>query len=330
MPELPEVETIRSGLSKKITGLKITKVEVKNLKTFQGNSDLIVGQKVLKVWRKAKVLGIDLVGPSGGSVGGVGSRSDVHARESNSLRSNRDSLRVNTSPSTAVTLLFHLKMTGQLILVGDRKQVTGNRFVGGHPTLDMLGELPNRSTRVIFTFDNKSTLYFNDQRKFGWVKVVETAKVKDEKFLNSLGPEPLEKEFTWQILKQNLLRHKSVAIKVAILDQTVVSGIGNIYACEACFLAKINPKKKVRELSDKEFQRLHQGIVEALTNGIKHGGSSRTHYVNVEGKKGRFLDFAFVYNREGEMCKVCGGRIGKIKLGGRGTFLCPRCQKSQD
>lgn len=296
MPELPEVETIRLGLSKKITGLKITKIEnISGGKSFEFSQNLR-GRKVLKVWRKAKVLGLDL--------------------------------------DNGLSLLFHLKMTGQLILVGDRVRGVGDRMIGGHPSLDMFGELPNKSTRVIFTFNDGSQLYFNDQRKFGWVRVLKNEELRmmneEGGMLAKLGPEPLEKEFTWQILRQNLLKHPSMAVKVVLLDQSVVSGIGNIYACEACFLAKIDPRKKVKDLKETEFRRLHQGIVESLKNGIKYGGSSKTHFVNTEGKKGKFLDHAFVYNREGDICKLCGGRISKIKLGGRGTYFCPKCQKSQD
>ena len=198
----------------------------------------------------------------------------------------------------------------------------GGRFIGGHPTSDMLGNLPNSHTRVIFTFDDNSKLYFNDQRRFGWVKLVETDKLD----LGNLGPEPLEKDFTWQILKTNLLKHKSQPIKVAILDQASVSGIGNIYASEACFQAGIDPRRKVSTLTDKEFKKLHQGVIKSLKDGIKYGGATKTHFVDSEGRKGYFLDYAYVYGKDKKPCKVCGSEIKKIQLGGRGTFFCPACQ----
>src|SRR3989344_1978410 len=185
MPELPEVETIRLGLQKKIIGLKIKSVELIQPKSFLGNSKKVEGQKVLKVWRRAKILGIDL---------------------------------------DKFSLLFHLKMTGQVIFDD------GKRFIGGHPTPDMLGKLPNSHTRIIFTFDSGSKLYFNDQRRFGWIKIVKSAELRVKNgIFEKLGPEPLEEGFTWEILKTNLLKHPNMPIKVALLDQKVVSGIGNIY-----------------------------------------------------------------------------------------------------
>lgn len=282
MPELPEVETIKLNLQKKIVGLKITKLELLSPKSFSGNPKLVEGRKVLNVWRRAKILGIDL---------------------------------------DKVTLLFHLKMTGQLIYDD------GQRFVGGHPTPDMRDEMPNSHTRVIFVFSDRSKLYFNDQRRFGWIKLVKKLDVKDQKFFSKLGPEPLEKEFSWQIFKENLLKHRKTPVKVALLDQSVVSGIGNIYANEACFDAKIDPGKKVGELTDKEFKFLHKGVVKSLQDGIKYGGSSRVHFVDPDGHKGYFLDYAFVYGRDKHPCNKCGTEIKKINLGGRGTYFCPKCQK---
>ena len=276
MPELPEVETIKLGLQKKILGLKIKKVELIQPKSFIGDPEKITGKPVLKVWRRAKILGIEL---------------------------------------DKFTILFHLKMTGQVIYDD------GKRFVGGHPTLDMVKALPNSHTRVVFEFDNGAKLYFNDQRRFGWVKLVE-----GEVELPNLGPEPLEKDFTWQILKTNLLRHKNMPIKVAILDQKVVSGIGNIYASEACFNAGIDPRIKVSQLSDTQFKKLHFGIIKALTDGIHYGGSTRANFVDSEGHKGYFLDYAYVYGKDKKPCKECGLVISKIQLGGRGTYFCGKCQ----
>lgn len=285
MPELPEVETIKLGLQRKILGKKIKKIESRFPKLFLGIPKNVEGKKVLKVWRKAKVLGVDL--------------------------------------SDDQTLLFHLKMTGQLIYDDGKR-----RFIGGHPTPDMRDSLPNKTSHNIFYFSDGSVLYFNDQRKFGWVKLVPTSEVENDKLLRKLGPEPLDRSFTWKILKERLLIHKSMSIKTAIMDQSVISGVGNIYASEACFDAKLDPKVKVSYLSDSQFKRLYLGIVKCLQDGIKYGGSSKTHFVNEEGEKGYFLDYAFVYWREGKSCKRCGSKIKKVQLNGRGTYYCPRCQKS--
>lgn len=283
MPELPEVETIRSALSKKIVGKTIKKIDILSPKSFIGNPTLIQNKKIVDVWRRAKILGIGF--------------------------------------DEGTSILFHLKMSGQIIFIAK------DRFIGGHPTQDMKLEMPNRSTRVIFEFADNSKLYFNDQRKFGWVKILGKDKLNEDIFLNKLGPEPLERDFSWEILKERLSKHKSLAIKVALLDQETVSGVGNIYANEACFNAKIDPRTKVSKLADSQFQEIHKGLVKALKDGIKYGGSTRVHFVDPEGKKGLFLDYAFVYGREKKPCKICGTEIQKIKLAGRGTFFCPSCQK---
>lgn len=282
MPELPEVETIYLGLQKRIIGLEIKNIKLLQPKSFIGDSKLLKGKKVLKVWRRAKILGIDLDG---------------------------------------LTLLIHLKMSGQLVFQGKEN------FVGGHPTLDMIGPMPHKHTRVVFEFNNGSHLYFNDLRRFGWIKVIGNSKLKIEKLLGNLGPEPLEKDFTWQILRTNLLRHRNMPVKVVLLDQKVVSGIGNIYASEACFNAKLDPRKKVGNLTDGQFKKLHKGIIKALSDGIRYGGSTRAHFVDAEGQKGYFLDYAFVYGRDKKPCKKCGSLIEKIQLVGRGTYWCKSCQK---
>ncbi len=325
MPELPEVETIKLGLSKKIVGLKISKIQIISPKSFIGSTKKVEGQKVLKIWRRAKILGIDLSSSL---------RDHKVAKQSKS--------EIATSPSAPrndsdITLLIHLKMSGQIIYVPNYKRLTINneRFVGGHPTSDMLGKLPNSHTRVIFTFSDPlrprseasgSKLYFNDQRRFGWVRVVNSSSLIDNSSLKNLGPEPLEKSFTWQILRNNLLKHKSQPVKVAIMDQSIVAGVGNIYASEACFNAGLDPRTKVSQLTDKDMKSLHRGVLKALRAGIKHGGATRAHFVDPEGRKGYFLDYAKVYWKNGKPCPNCRTEIKKITLGGRGTYFCPKCQ----
>ncbi len=301
MPELPEVETIKLGLQKKIIGLKISKIIVLNPKSLQADPELLKDKKILKIERLAKILKLDL--------------------------------------DQNISLLIHLKMSGQLIW--EKSQVArvkslGGKFIGGHPTKDMKGQMPNKSTRVIFELQRPSSqtldsrLYFNDQRKFGWIKGVDSRQLSAISFLRNLGPEPLSKSFTWQLLKEKLQKRKNTPIKVAIMDQQIISGIGNIYASEACFLAKIDPRTKVNQLSDLQIKKLHQGIIITLKGGIKYGGSTRGHYVSAEGKEGKFLSHNFVYNKDKIPCKICGTKIMKIKLGGRGTFYCPNCQKPLD
>ena len=288
MPELPEVEIVKLFLAQKIIGFRIESVEVLNSKSFIGNSAPLIGKEIKSVERRAKVLRISF---------------------------------------EEVELIIHLKMSGQLIFKGQEK------FIGGHPTKDMLSQMPNKSTRVILELVNPrlstlatSHLYFNDQRKFGWIKVVTGNKLESDKLFEKLGPEPLDKEFTWNVLRNNLLRRKNTPVKVALLDQQILAGVGNIYACEACLLAGIHPCKKIGELKNEDFQKLYKGIIGSLKNGIKYGGSSKTHFINPVGKKGLFLDYAYVYGREKLPCKRCKNLIEKIKLSGRGTYFCPSCQ----
>lgn len=326
MPELPEVETIKLGLQRKIVGLTIKKIQVLNSKTFQAEGSertkRVEGKKVLGVWRRAKMLGIDL------GVEGAGPAARQPHASPTSLTSEGPPHGAPRLTSPALTLLFHLKMTGQLIYdPSTRLRASRQRIIGGHPTPDMRNTMPNSHTRVIFEFSDQSKLYFNDQRKFGWVKLVNRKSLIVNRLLQKLGPEPLEDTFTWEALKQNLLKHQSQPIKVTIMDQSVVSGVGNIYASEALFDAKIDPRRKVQTLSDKDFQALFAGIRVALRMGIKHGGSSKAHFVDSEGKKGYFLDYAKVYGKEGYKCHGCSGKVQKIQQAGRGTYYCPTCQR---
>lgn len=291
MPELPEVETVKRGFSK-LVGSVIQSVVLLNKNSFQGRVEDVIGLQVLAVGRRGKVLILYL--------------------------------------SNQKILLLHLKMSGQLIL---EKHASGKeRVVGGHPTKDMYGVLPNKSTRIIVELKDPGSknlvtrFYFNDQRKFGWVKVVSSTESIVHSLFEKLGPEPLEKGFNWMLLKNNLLKHKNMPVKTAIMDQTVVAGIGNIYASEACFNAGIDPRLKVIQLNDVQFEKLYYGIIKALQDGIKYGGSSKVHFVNPEGKKGYFLDYACVYWKDGEPCKTCGSIIQKLQLSGRGTYFCPSCQ----
>lgn len=286
MPELPEVETIKLGLERKIVGLTIKNIEVLNPKSVHFNPQQIKNSKIIKIWRRAKMLGMDLEGTQN------------------------------------LVLLFHLKMTGQLVL-----ETGENRVTGGHPTQDIGKQMPNKSTRAIFTFNNGDKLYFNDQRKFGWIKLIESTKLPDQSELKNLGPDPLEKSFTWEVLKDRFSKHQKLPVKLALMNQQIVSGIGNIYASEALFKAKIDPKRLVSALENQDYQKLYQGIIKALRISLKYGGTTLRNYVDVEGQKGKFLDFAEVYGRAGQSCKVCQREISKITQAGRGTYFCPACQK---
>ncbi|MCX6816406.1 MAG: bifunctional DNA-formamidopyrimidine glycosylase/DNA-(apurinic or apyrimidinic site) lyase [Candidatus Beckwithbacteria bacterium] len=261
MPELPEVETIRRQLNAVLVGQRI-----KGLTAFAKASAVeasVIGKKILGVRRKAKMIIIEL---SGG-----------------------------------VSLLIHLKMTGQLIYNGQK----------------------NKYTRAIFELD-KGKLLFNDLRRFGWIKVI---KNKDLRLMiNDLPPDVVDKEFTLNYLRK-ILKSSGQAVKIVLMDQKKMGGIGNIYANESLYCAKIDPRIPAKKV--KKIKELHQYTIKVINQGIKYGGSTASdeNYVNALGKGGHYQEHFLVYEREGKKCSRCGSEIKKIKLGGRGTYYCPGCQK---
>lgn len=241
MPELPEVETIRIQLSRKIIGKKLN------------------GKKIVNVRRRAKLLIIDFIDNSG--------------------------------------LIFHLKMTGQLIFDGK----------------------PSQYTRKVFNFDDGSRLIFNDVRKFGWYKIVKETKDIEKGF----GPEPLNLKL--DDFKTLFKERPNAKVKSLLMDQKFIAGIGNIYSDEILFAAKIKPLRQAKTLDEKEIGKLFLNIKKILKAAIKEKGSSVRHYLDACGKKGDYVKYHKVYQKE--KCPVCAGKIKTIKIGGRSSHFCPRCQK---
>lgn len=217
------------------------------------------------------------------------------------------------------SLMVHLRMTGQLIYDG------AERYAAGHPSENFVAELPNKQTRVVMEFDD-GTLYFNDQRKFGFIKVLGTAEVEEDAFIKKLAPEPWAMEADEFYAK--LQRHKNALIKAVILDQTIICGLGNIYADEALFAAEIHPERKAGMVSRAEAEELLKDARMVMERSIESGGSTMATYVKADGTKGDYLEkFAQVFRREGQPCVRCGNEIKKIRVAGRGTHICTRCQK---
>jgi len=287
MPELPEVETIKIGLNRLLPGLKIKSVNHDWPKSFpNAPADVkrfMVGAEVKNVRRRAKVLIIEL--------------------------------------STDYSLVVHLKMTGQLVFVGNE------RFGAGHPTVDLVSELPAKATRVSIVFTNDSKLFFNDQRKFGWMRLLPSIEVPEIDFFKKVGPEPLEADFTAKQFIQRVMRRKNSNIKSVLLDQTVIAGVGNIYADESLWAAKIHPATVVAKIPKVKLEVLYKGLIDVLKLSIKKGGSTDKNYVDAEGKRGSYLTFAKVFRRNGQPCPRCGTTIEKTRVAGRGTHYCPVCQK---
>jgi formamidopyrimidine-DNA glycosylase len=201
------------------------------------------------------------------------------------------------------------------------------RFGAGHPTNSLIGALPDKSTRVIFHFSDDSHLFFNDQRKFGWVRLMPTAEVPNIDFMKRVGPEPLEADFTASEFAKRFKRRAKTSIKAALLDQSVVAGVGNIYADESLWGAKIHPARLVETIKPAEFKRLYTELRTVMNLSIEKGGSTNRNYVNAEGKKGSYMEFARVFRREGLECPRCGTEIIKIRVASRGTHICPSCQQ---
>lgn len=217
------------------------------------------------------------------------------------------------------SLMVHLRMTGQLIFEGEEC------FAGGHPTEDFVRQMPSRHTRVIFELEN-GRLYFNDQRKFGFIKVLLTDLVEKEGFIRKLGKEPWV--MSGEELYEKLQRHQKTTIKAVILDQTVMAGLGNIYADEALFWAGVLPTRRVETITKVEVERILEGARRVMDVSIASGGSTMATYVQADGSRGDYLEkFAKVFRREGQLCLRCGGEIKKIKVSGRGTYICLGCQK---
>lgn len=289
MPELPEVETVRIGLSSWLPGKVIQGEQHDTDKSFPNAThdveQFLLGASVESVRRRAKVLLIEL--------------------------------------SSGYSLVIHLKMTGQVVY---RSNDDHERFGAGHPNESLVGALPDKSTRVTLDLGD-AKLFFNDQRKFGWMKLIPTIEVPNIEFMKKLGPEPLAADFTAAQFFERFQRRKNTNIKAALLDQTVIAGVGNIYADESLWGAKIHPTTLVKHVSRTKMNLLFTELQFVLRLAIEKGGSTDKNYVNAEGKKGSYMSFARVFRREGQACPRCGTIIIKTRVAGRGTHLCPKCQK---
>lgn len=276
MPELPEVETIRTQLEKYIVGDVISKIEIIHPK-YSFPTENVVGKKVIAVRRFAKILAIDL--------------------------------------SSGYSILIHVKMTGQLVYRG--KKLAKNKII----SKKIIGGLGGKHTHVAFYLTDGDVLYFNDVRKFGWIKLLPSDALNLK-----VSPEPL-KDLTVELFR-DILSKSSRNIKVVLMDQNKMGGIGNIYANDAIWLAKISPSRKANSLSFKEINNLFLAINKVLRSGLKYRGASENAFVTPDGEEGEYQNHTLVYGHEGEICKNCKkNKIKKFFLGGRGTYFCPKCQK---
>ncbi|HNW38812.1 MAG TPA: bifunctional DNA-formamidopyrimidine glycosylase/DNA-(apurinic or apyrimidinic site) lyase [Candidatus Omnitrophota bacterium] len=265
MPELPEVETIKTDLQRIILGKKILRVNIHNPKVIRQIPPAVFkksleGLRIKSIFRRGKLLVLEL--------------------------------------SNGKFLTVHLKMTGQLVIPGGSK-----------------------TSRLSFVLSGGTILDFNDQRLFGELRLV--SDWKKLKFIQRLGPEPFDLTLAGF---RDMLSKRKTEIKPLLLDQSFISGIGNIYAAEILFHAKIHPQTRAYSLTEDKQRVLYRQIRAVLKNAIKHGGSSVDDYVRVSGKNGDYARFHRVYGREGKPCFVCSIPVKRIAQGGRGTYFCPKCQ----
>lgn len=291
MPELPEVETIRMGLEKYLVGHKIVGVDVKLAKMVTGNTAHVIGAKVKAIRRAGKGLIIDL--------------------------------------DNDYSIAIHVKLTGQLIYRGP------NAPKVVHLSKSKVGSVPNKFTHVTFTLDRGGVLYYNDFRQFGWIKIVKEDEVAKLPFFKELGPEftlpnlkstPAQKKLTRQMFVE-ILSKSAAPVKAVLMDQQKMGGVGNIYANDGLYLAGIDPRRKAKSLSDVEMKKLYESLLEVLKRGLTYGGASELAFVDALGQEGNYQKYFLVYGQEDEACPNRNGIIRKIKLGGRGTYFCEKCQR---
>lgn len=293
MPELPEVETVRRDLKVRVLNKKIEKVSILNPKTLKSPAEaslkILIENSFSDILRRGKLLIFKL------------NKADCY-------------------------LLIHLKMTGQLIYLSQKEKLAGGHSLSSHSFEKSVGgELPNKHTRVQITFQDKSNLFFNDLRKFGYLKIVDEQELENIMAVN-YGPEPLDNNFI-QVDFSNKLKKKKKNIKAALLDQKLVAGLGNIYVDEVLFASGVKPERLATSLSNQELKKIYQSIIKVLEVAIKYRGTTFSNFVDSEGKKGNFSTRLKVYGRGKLPCYNCSSAIIKTKIAGRGTHYCPNCQK---
>ncbi len=299
MPELPEVENLRRGLERAIVEQKILRVEVKKPKLVSGNGTLRTASEKKKSEFIKGIIGEHFTG--------------VERRAKNLI----------FKLSHEKIILVHLKMSGQFVYqANDSKKIVE----GGHPIELSEKRLPNKHTHVLFKLE-RGNLFYNDTRMFGYLLYYKDIKLFESKnHFGLLGVEPLSHEFTPKYFF-NALQNKRGKIKAVLMDQKIVTGLGNIYADESLFEAHIRPDRSASSLSSEETGKLYKAIIRIMKRAIKVGGSSVATYRLLDETRGNYAREHKVYGKAGKMCENCGKPLQKIIIQTRTTIFCPKCQK---
>lgn len=290
MPELPEVETVRRDLAAAVLNKKIKEVKIISRKTIKNQPadflKLLSGQKFISLDRIGKLLIFNL--------------SDKKH-----------------------FLLIHLKMTGQLIYIAGTKIIAGGHSLSGLNN-GATRALPNKASRFYVVLSDNSHLFFNDQRNFGYARIVDAAEL--QKIKAKYGIEPLTANFTLPLFSA-IFKKRAKNIKALLLDQSLVAGVGNIYADEVLFASGIAPQRRANTLTKSEIGSLFKNLKLLLAKAIKYRGTTFSDYVDAYGRRGGFSRFLRVYGRSSQECYQCGQALKKAKIAGRGTTYCAKCQK---
>ncbi len=289
MPELPEVEVVKQSLQKKILNLIIKKVKINDINLRYRLNQGEFSKLVGKKFKKIKRR----------------SKFLIFEIEKNLI------------------MLVHLGMTGKFFFV-DKKNIKYKTSF--YYTIDQKKD--QKHDRVIFIFQNRQRLIYNDIRKFGFIKLYSLSKFKENSHIKKLGPEPLEKNFNFKYLKKYIFK-RNRNIKNILMDQNCISGLGNIYVNEILFLSGVKPTRKVVSLNDVEINKIINNTKKILKKSIKSGGSSIKDFSSDNGKKGLFQQHFKVYGRRGKKCSNvdCNNDIIRTVISNRASFYCNRCQK---
>lgn len=306
MPELPEVTTTVKGLQKVLPGVTILDVwtdiakknpikqfteTIKNEVFFKKFKKEVIGAKVINVERRAKNILINV--------------------------------------SNGKTILIHLKMTGHIIYGEYEYNKKLDKWTPHKNEREALHDPYNRFVHVVFSLSNGKHFVFCDSRKFGKVTIMDTDIAHQTVHLKNIGPEPLEKGFTFRKFKERLLLKSNGSIKTILMDQYIIAGIGNIYSDEMLWLANIHPESKPARVPDKNLEALYHAMKQVLNKGIDFGGDSMSDYRDIDGKRGKFQNYHNVYKKKNEPCgkKGCLGVIIRKVINGRSAHFCSKHQK---